>query len=67
MPGLAGDDLYREIAERAPDMADGVIFLTGDSENDAVRSFVAASGRPCIAKPFTLEDVRVAMHDTSLA
>jgi two-component system NtrC family sensor kinase len=63
MPGLAGDVLYREIAERTPAMVGGVIFLTGDSENELVRDIVASSGRPCIAKPFTLDDVRRALHD----
>lgn len=63
MPGLAGDALYREIAERSPSMARGVIFVTGDSENDAVRTFLGSTGRPCIAKPFTLESVRRAVHE----
>lgn len=65
MPGLAGDVLYREITERTPGMARGVIFLTGDAENEVVRDFVAASGRRWIAKPFTLEDVRRAVHEIS--
>ncbi|MBV6521346.1 MAG: Sensor histidine kinase RcsC [Gemmatimonadaceae bacterium] len=62
MPGLAGDALYRELVERAPSAARGVIFLTGDAENDPVRVFLESSGRPCISKPFTLDDVRAALH-----
>jgi CheY-like chemotaxis protein len=66
MPGLGGDALYREIEESAPWMAKGVIFLTGDSENDVVRDLVGSSGRSCIAKPFTLEDVRRAIHEVAV-
>ncbi|MEP7347831.1 MAG: response regulator, partial [Gemmatimonadaceae bacterium] len=62
MPGMAGDALYREVLDRTPATAKRVIFLTGDAENDVVRAFIAASGRPCIAKPFTLEAVRLAIH-----
>lgn len=63
MPGLAGDVLYRELVERAPEMAPRVVFLTGDSENNTLQSFVASTGRPCIPKPFTLDDVRRVLAD----
>jgi hypothetical protein len=47
-------------------MARRILFLTGDSDNDAVREFVAGTGRPCIGKPFTLDDVRRAVHGAAL-
>lgn len=63
MPGLAGDMLYREIAERSPAMARRVVFLTGDSENSAVQAFLSTTARPCLTKPFSLDDVHQIVHD----
>ncbi|MFN8583084.1 MAG: ATP-binding protein [Gemmatimonadaceae bacterium] len=63
MPGLSGDTLYRELADRSQDLASRVIFLTGDSENATLQSFVASTGCPCITKPFTLDDVRRSIAD----
>ncbi len=58
MPGLDGRALYGEIAQRWPESAARVIFVTGDTLADGLQGFVEGSGRPVIEKPFLPADVR---------
>ena len=53
MPGaLSGMDLFRWIKENKPEMEKRVIFITGDTVDEQVRSFLEETQRPCLPKPF---------------
>ncbi len=53
MSGLSGMDLYETLKRKRPDMADRTIFITGDTMSEETNDFLASSGRPYLAKPFT--------------
>jgi two-component system NtrC family sensor kinase len=52
MPDVSGEQLFGELKARDPSYAERVIFTTGQLVDDAVRSFLASTGRPCVPKPF---------------
>jgi CheY-like chemotaxis protein len=53
MSGLSGMDLYETLKKKRPDMADRTVFITGDTMTEETNEFLASSGRPYLAKPFT--------------
>ena len=57
MYGMSGDEVYEQLLEVSPQHAERVIFVTGDLQNDAAAEFVAATGRPALAKPFQLTEL----------
>lgn len=62
MPDMAGDALYRELIARDAAHAGRIVFITGeDASSPATQSFLQASGRPVIGKPFSLDDLRRAL------
>jgi DNA-binding response OmpR family regulator len=56
LPDLSGDEILRQLeaAGRAPKR---VVFVTGDTQSEAVRSSLEATGRPIVAKPFLLDEL----------
>ena len=58
LPGAPDGFLYRELAARNPDQAARVVFVTGDLMNPETRAFIGESGRPAIAKPFGLPELK---------
>jgi nitrogen-specific signal transduction histidine kinase/CheY-like chemotaxis protein len=71
MPELDGPSLYRLLERQQPHLCQRLIFLTGDTLEPATQAFLAASGAPCLTKPFTSAEVRRAiqqvMHPASPA
>ncbi len=61
MPDMAGDALYRELIARDAAHAGRIVFITGESATPDTQSFLEASGRPVIGKPFSLDDLRRAL------
>ncbi len=57
MPVLDGLGLYRALEQRFPQLRHRVIFVTGDVLDPDKRDFLAATGAPCLAKPFDLDEV----------
>jgi CheY-like chemotaxis protein len=53
MSGVSGIDLYEILKKKSPDMADRTVFITGDTMTEETNDFLASSGRPYLAKPFT--------------
>jgi CheY-like chemotaxis protein len=53
MSGVSGMDLYETLKKKRPDMADRTVFITGDTMTEETNDFLASSGRPYLAKPFT--------------
>ncbi|MEP7087932.1 MAG: response regulator [Gemmatimonadota bacterium] len=54
MPHCSGVELYRALLERRPDLVQRLVFSTGDVASSDASTFLAASGRPVIEKPFEL-------------
>jgi len=53
MPDEGGADLWRWLAREMPAMARKVVFITGNID-PAMQQFIASTGRPSLAKPYTL-------------
>ena len=58
MPGMDGRALYEAVREMSPDLAQRMIFSTGDVASQDTRSFLQRSGNPYLQKPFDLDSIR---------
>jgi PAS domain S-box-containing protein len=61
LPGLSGTALYERILVEVPDLADRVLFITGDRSDLELERFVERSGRPTLHKPFSLQTLVAAL------
>jgi two-component system NtrC family sensor kinase len=66
MPEMPGDELFRVLRERHPEVAGRVVFATGDVISPARRAFLDATGRPAFEKPFDLAEVAREVERTAL-
>ena len=57
MPGVSGMELYEYVTERHPDMANRVIFITGDSMATETSKFLKTFTVKYIRKPFNLSEI----------
>jgi CheY-like chemotaxis protein len=57
MPEIDGPAFYRMALESDARLERRFIFLTGDTLNEDTKSFLKASGKPCLAKPFRLAGI----------
>ncbi len=58
MPGLGGPEVFQCIESIRPDLAERVLFISGDSASTEVKTFIESTGNPLLKKPFTLDDLR---------
>jgi two-component system NtrC family sensor kinase len=61
MPGMSGRQVYERLQTERPDFCRHVIFVTGDVINDLMQKFLEREKRPCLAKPFSLVELRSAI------
>lgn len=61
MPGLGGAEVYRSIEVLRPDLADRVLFITGDTVSPDTRTFLEQTRVDVLHKPFSLEELRHSM------
>jgi len=54
MPAMNGAEFYHALSKIHPDLAQRVIFLTGDVVNEETQQFLASTGNPHLDKPFQL-------------
>jgi CheY-like chemotaxis protein len=57
MPDIDGPAFYRMALARDSRLEHRFIFLTGDTVNEDTRTFLKASGKPFLAKPFRLAGI----------
>jgi PAS domain S-box-containing protein len=57
MRGLSGEDVYDTLQTSFPRLASRVVFMTGDLHSASASRFIRLTGRPVIAKPFTLAEL----------
>jgi two-component system NtrC family sensor kinase len=62
MPELDGPSLYREVAQRHPDLLRRFIFVTGDSLSHETSEFLEQTGVVTFEKPFESEKLRKAVR-----
>jgi len=63
MPRMNGEQFYQQLVDEAPEVAQRVVFCTGDTMNDATTQFVMSSGRPFLTKPFVVEELAAAIRE----
>ncbi len=57
MPGMSGEDLFGIISRNRPDLAERVLFVTGDTVSPRTRDFLASTGRPWRNEPVHLQEL----------
>ena len=58
MPELDGPGFYREVERQHPHLLGRIVFMTGNILTDDTADFFAATGAPCLRKPFLRDDVQ---------
>ncbi|HZH41237.1 MAG TPA: ATP-binding protein, partial [Gemmatimonadales bacterium] len=61
MPRLGGREMYEKLAGEHPEVAERVIFATGDTVRGDTLHFLESLGRPFLHKPFTLAELRTVL------
>jgi len=56
-PIMNGRELYQHIKEEHPELANKVIFTTGDVLNDKLELLLREASRPYLPKPFTPDEL----------
>lgn len=57
MPDMSGQQVYHELRTLRPELADRVVFMTGDIVSSDLHAFLTGSGRAYVAKPFDFADI----------
>jgi two-component system NtrC family sensor kinase len=63
MPELGGREMFERLRRDSPDIANRVVFSTGDTVRGDTLAFLESLGRPHLRKPFTLAELRAALAD----
>jgi len=58
MPGLSGMHLHEQLLARTPELAARMLFMTGDVINEGFQEFLRKHQRPCLSKPFAIDEFR---------
>lgn len=56
MPFMTGIELYEELRDAYPDLAERVVFVTAWASEPVVREFLDRSGRRFLEKPFEVSE-----------
>jgi DNA-binding NarL/FixJ family response regulator len=62
MPGMSGVQFHRRLLETRPQMAERVLFMSGEVIDESFREFLRRAEKTCLAKPFAIEDFRNAVE-----
>jgi CheY-like chemotaxis protein len=58
MPGMSGIELYWYLEKIRPDLANKMVFTTGDVLSGSTSDFLKEVKRPFLAKPFTPDELK---------
>lgn len=64
-PKISGMDFYRYLKNKNPDLADRVIFTTGDMLSTDVKEFLDNFKGKYISKPFVLDELKEMVSKTA--
>ncbi len=62
--GKNGADVHDWLQQNRPEMANRIIFITGDTASDETLSLLARAGTPCVEKPFRVQQLLAAVEKT---
>ena len=65
MPTLNGMELFKIWQNKSPELAQRVIFVTGDNLGNRTNRFVELSGQPCLYKPFNIEELTAIIEEVT--
>jgi len=57
MPGLSGEEFFARLRLDFPEMAERIVFTSGDMLREDTARFLAQSGRPALEKPYELTEL----------
>jgi PAS domain S-box-containing protein len=63
MPRMNGQQFYEAVKQRKPELAQRIIFLTGDVANHETQAFLNSIGNTHLDKPFNLASVEKAVAE----
>jgi CheY-like chemotaxis protein len=61
MPGMDGPACAEEVKAIDPELAERIIFITGDVLSPTTQAFLKGWKGRCVEKPFDVEQVRAAV------
>ena len=67
MPAMNGPTFYREIQSRYPGAGSRIIFMTAHAELHEHAPFLTDVGAPVLRKPFSIEELRLAIASSGRA
>lgn len=62
MPGMNGVQFYERLLEAKPQLAERVLFMSGDVIDQSFQEFLGRCEKTCLAKPFSIEEFRDAVE-----
>jgi signal transduction histidine kinase len=65
MPELGGREMFAELEAARPEMAQRVVFSTGDTVRGDTLTFLESLNRPHLRKPFTLVELRATLAEAT--
>jgi len=61
MPGMSGREFYKQVSRRKPELANRLLFVTGDTLSEGTREFLKSTGINHLQKPFTFIEIMEAL------
>ncbi len=61
MPGLGGREIYEALIQDHPQVAERIVFATGDTVRGDTLQFLESAGQPFLQKPFSLAELKSAL------
>jgi len=59
--GLTGADVHKWLMIHRPELAQKILFITGDTVNQETLTLLKKTGAPCIEKPFRVSQLLAAL------
>jgi CheY-like chemotaxis protein len=53
--GVDGADVHAWLTRNRPDLAERIVFITGDIANEETAATLRSTGAPCVEKPFQVK------------
>jgi CheY-like chemotaxis protein len=63
-PEMNGIEFYKRIKQQDPELADRVIFTSGDVMSPDVKEFMSTNQNPFLPKPFMPDELRAIVRQT---
>jgi len=65
MPGMGGEQFYERLRAQRPDLVNTLIFTSGDVASRDTHEFLQRTGRPVLAKPYELPELKAIVDRVS--